>query len=141
MLNGFILAQNFGLEQQKKMYDWFSKARKIRFWEVEDSADDEIKVAAACAEETQSSYYLFEHESNKYELIVSVSKRRGLVDCIVCNSEGGLAKALSDLTIVFGEAKETVDLKEGRCNFPLEFAKEGFCLADKRGNEIRMTES
>lgn len=144
MLEGFISGQKvLGPEQQEKVcprLDWFAKARKIQFWEVGAITDDEIKVAAACAKETPPYYYRFEYKGDAYELIVSVSKQRELVDCAVCNREGGLAKELSELFIVFGEDKETVELKKGRCNFPLEFATNGFCLADGLGNEIAMTE-
>ena len=143
MFDGFISAQKvFGSEQHGKIYprfEWFEKASKIQFWKVDIGADDKIKVAAAC-EDAQSRYYRFEHKGETYELVVSVSKQRGLVDCTVCSREGGLAKELGELAIVFGEYKETVELKKGRCNFPLEFATNGFCLADGFGNEIIMTE-
>lgn len=132
MLSGFISAQN----KQEKIKDWVAKANKIRFWEVDAGTNDEIKVAAACAEETQSRYYRFEYKGEGYELIVSVSKQRGLIDCAICNNEGELAKELRDFTIVFGDGEEPVEMKEGQCNFPIEFAKEGFCLADGLGNEI-----
>jgi hypothetical protein len=71
-----------------------------------------------------------------YELIVSASRQRGLIDCAVCNSNGELARELHGLFIILGEEGERIEVKNGRCNFPLEFARNGFCLSDALGHEI-----
>lgn len=127
MFDCFITAQNGNWIKGKEPWDWTT----LEFTRDYAMAADDVP-------ESESRCFKILVEDKHYELVLTLSREREMMDCCLYRDNGELAEEIDGWTVVArdDEGMIQVPIRRGLCDFPAEFLDNGVIILDENNKRV-----
>ena len=95
-------------------------------------------MAADDAPENESQLFKLFVEGKHYELVLTLSRERKMMDCCLYRDNGELAEEIDGWTVVARDGVEMIQvpIRRGLCDFPAEFLDNGIVIRDENNKRV-----
>ena len=132
---------------REKCREQFSPVRElaqiVRAWKVcspKNSRMELNRLSAADNKPPETYLWRLSYRDKHYTFRLIYSYDRGLCDGTLCREDGTVAKDIEGLFVVVNMKQDLVAIEDGRCSFPMEFVRSGFCVVDDAFHEVGLKE-
>lgn len=133
------------IEYHQKMMDVFCAEQNGNWikgngtwnWETLEFTRD-YAMAADDVPESESRCFKILVEAKHYELVLTLSREREMMDCCLYRDNGELAEEIDGWTVVArdDEGAIQVTIRRGLCDFPAEFLDNGVIILDENNKRV-----